>query len=208
MLRLPQRYAEQRRKLRQRDDERRRVDEPHQHRVRHKADQHAGASQAERDLEDARKQREQRDIGIEMIEPGRSQRRDARRSQQRCHRDGPGRQDRRRAEQHTDDRGNERRVQPVVRGNAGELRVGKRLRNRNERYRNARQQIVARRCGGDARPAQEGQQAAYPGRERRADFHGNECCPHATPNAIAGECGVGRPVDSRGTLADGCAFHL
>ena len=139
---LPGGHSDQRRKLRQRDDDGGGVDEAHQHRLRQQIDRHAHAQQAEAELEQTRQQRQQHRVGDERVAAQGRERCDAGRGEQRGHRHRARGQLRRRAEQNTDNRGQQRGVQSVISREPGELRIGERLGDDDQRHGDSREHVV------------------------------------------------------------------
>ncbi len=133
---------------------------PIKHRMRHEAQQQSRPCNAEPQLKQPGQERQQRHVRVELIRSCRHQRADAGRGQQRRHRHGPGREQQRRTEERAQDRRYDRRIEPVLRRDAGELRVRERLRNGDQRNGDARDKIGAHGLGRESRPIEERKQAA------------------------------------------------
>jgi hypothetical protein len=135
-------HAEQRAELAGRDDERRRRGEAAEHRLRQEVDDEPEAERAHRELNDADHHREGGrgdDHGLPA-----EQRHAAERGgdEQRVHRHRPDRELGRAAEHRVDERRGDRGVEADDRRQAGEHRVGHRLRDEHHRRRQARRQVA------------------------------------------------------------------
>ena len=151
--------TQQRRQLRQPDQQCRGIVESDQHRVRQKIEQHAQAQRAEHELDRAGQQCEHDRAGEELFSAGVGERRNAGRRQQRTQGHGSGRELRQRAEQRAHDGRQQHGIQAPVGGDAGQLRIGERLRRRHQRDRQAGNDIVMERTARRARPREERQES-------------------------------------------------
>jgi len=123
------------------DDERRGVGESVDDRVREKVHQHAQPQDAQQELKDPHHEREQHGIGHVARTPLGGERRQRRGRHEGYDRHGTRGELMARAEQRADQRRQEGSIQAVVGGETGQLRVGHRLRNQDQRHRHARDTV-------------------------------------------------------------------
>jgi hypothetical protein len=150
------RHAEHLVQLRQRNDDGRGVGEADHHRVGQKVDDRAELEDAHRELKNADHEREHDGQYDELLRSGGGKLGKGGAGEERHHRYRPGGELAGRSPERADHHRQQRGVETVIRGQSGQLRVGKRLRHQHQADGDPRDQVRAQCAVRQRKPGQEG----------------------------------------------------